>query len=133
MAFKLDKQELASKAELIEELTAQRSNLDGAIEAFNDALTTARDALQAAIDDYNDKLEGAREFAGEIAAQADSDMSDKSERWLEGDRGQNAEAWKSEWENATFEPIEIDMPDEISCDADDHAEMLDQLPDEMDG
>ncbi len=53
-------------------------------------------------------------FRDDIVSQMDEYMSDRSEKWQESAAGQNYEAWKSEWENAQIEPIEIEMPEEIA-------------------
>lgn len=157
MAFKLSKAEEAQRADLVSELATAAAELQEAIDAFNTAkdeaatdlqtavdaynqvLAEAKDTLAEAVQAYNDKLSEARDFAGQIAADADNDISDKSDKWQEGERGQAAVAWKDEWENARFDDIElqypddveVNLPDDVSDDSDDHGETLDQLPAEM--
>jgi hypothetical protein len=69
-------------------------------------------------------------------------MSEKSDKWLEGDRGQAYSTWKEYFENADLEessleePDQIEVPDEpseLSVDLEDAVEVLEQLPEEMEG
>jgi hypothetical protein len=103
MAFKLTKDEAARKTHIME------------------ALAEARAEIEAAGDRYNEVLEQARAFAQEVAEDRRADWDLKSERWQEGDKGQAADAWISEWEN--FDSEEAAEPDM------DGAADLDNLPD----
>ncbi len=130
MTFKLNKSEVAQKAELMGQIADAKLALDTAIENYNSAVAGAKKTLLPAIETYNETLSAALEFTQDIAGQAQSDIGDKSERWQEGERGQAAVAWGEEWSNATFDPIEVELPDDLEIDIEDHADMLDCLPDE---
>ena len=130
MAFKLTKGEQKQKADFQLELAKAREELDAKVEDVNDALQTAIDALMDAVADYNSALERARAFATDIVSQAEEDFSDKSERWQEGERGEICRAWIDEWEQLSLDDIELPDIDRIVIDAEDHADLLDQLPDE---
>jgi hypothetical protein len=130
MSFKLTKQEDAQRAKLQVALSDARAILDAKIEDVNDALQTAVDALEGAITDYNSALDDARNFVVDIVSQAEEDFSDKSERWQEGERGEIVRAWIDEWDNAQLDDIDAPEIERIAIDADDHADILDQLPSE---
>lgn len=104
MAFKLDKKQLKAKAEFIDRLTA------------------AAEEVKVAVNTYNEILEDVRTFVTEIHEQWDSDISEKSERWQEGDAGQAASDLKDTWEGADLE--DLDTPDVA------HADTLQELADE---
>lgn len=107
MAFKLTREELDRKNELLHKLHAERTTIDEAVEAFNEALTVARDKLNASIDTYNEAREEVRGFVEDIARQAEEDYGDKSERWQEGERGEQVQEWINELQSFTaFDDIE---------------------------
>src|SRR5262245_19838640 len=119
MAFKLSKDQVAERKELAKRLGEASSKLQSAVDEFNSKMDEIKGPVQAAIEEYNSVVTEVREFAEGIAAEADDDMSDKSDRWLESDRGQAAEAFKSEW-SLSLDEIDIDLPDEISFDDPDY-------------
>ena len=129
MAFKLDKQEIARRDGLVTDLTEARSKLEDAISTYNDAMSKLQDPLNDVLKTYNEALEAARGFAEDIASQADGDIDDKSDKWREGDKGQEATEWKDAWERAALDDLEITFPEDLSIDdADDHAVILSELP-----
>lgn len=121
---KLSRQNIAQRDAIIKKL----ADAAGALEEEQEALTEALDAFNAKIDAYNEALEEAREFTQDMASEIDSYMSERSERWLDGDAGQAYEEWKSEWENVELEDLEhIETPDFPEPD---HIETLEQAPEE---
>lgn len=132
MAFKLDKQETARRDEIVTDLTNAAAKLEDVVNVYNEAVTALRKPLDDALLAYNEAVEAARGFAQDIASQADSDLSEKSQRWQEGDKGEAAISWKDEWESASFNDVSVEYPDNITIDGVDHADTLDQLPVEAD-
>jgi TolA-binding protein len=130
MAFKLNKQEDAQRADLVNKLTSAREALDAKIEDLQDAFQTAVDALEDEVRAYNETLEQARGFCADTAAQAEEDFGDKSERWQEGERGEQAREWIDAWEQADLEDAELPEVPRIEIELADHADVLDQLPTE---
>lgn len=132
MAFKLTKAEAKQRFDLVAELEIAGAAVATAIEAFNAAMTEAFKPVAEAVEAYNEKLEEAREFAEDIASSRRDEMANKSDRWQEGDRGQAAENWVSEWENISLDDLEFDQPDELEQPDPSHRDDLENLPDEMD-
>jgi hypothetical protein len=128
MAFKLTKQEQAQRSDLVGRLIASREELDHCLGGVHDALEMAAEALRSSVEAYNELVEEARGFAADIAAQAEEDIGEKSERWQEGERGEAAQEWQREWENAEWEEVELPTIERISFDNLDHADVLDGLP-----
>lgn len=130
MAFKLDKGEIKRKDDLVTELQEAAGKLEDALAEYNAEVSKQRDILDAAIATYNETIGETRGFVEDIAAQADGDISDKSERWQDSDNGAAAIAWKDEWENASFDEVSIEDHADLGIDGVDHANTLDQLPTE---
>lgn len=128
MAFKLSKSEDAGLSRIQADLAAAREDLDQKVEDVNDALQTAIDALNDALAGYNEKLEEARSVVADIVSAAEEDFSDKSERWQEGERGEAVRAWIDEIEQVMLDDIEAPEMEPIVLDAEDHADLLEQLP-----
>ena len=69
-------------------------------------LLVAIGIYNAKINEYNEALEEARGFVADIVNEIDSYITEKSERWQEGDTGQAFSAWKDEWEALDLEDLE---------------------------
>lgn len=128
MAFKLTKADMARRDDLINKLSELRDELEQRVEDVNDALDTAVEALRQGIVEYNELLEEARGFTADIVSQAQEDIADKSERWQESERGEAAQGWADEWENAYFEDVETPQIERIDLGALDHDGVLGELP-----
>jgi hypothetical protein len=128
MAFKLDKQELARCQKYEVDLREAQGKLEDALDIYNTAVTNLRGPLEEALAAYNELVGEARGFVEDIASAADNEISDKSEKWQEGEKGQAAIEWKDAWEQATFDEIEIEFPDDLTLDGLDHADTIEQLP-----
>lgn len=105
-------------AEAIREAWSKLDGLWGEVEA-------AVAAYNEGVAEMNEKLSDAETWRDEIVQEMDDYMSERSEKWLDGDAGQNYESWKGEWENVSFESVselEVNQPDEPSI-----AEELDNL------
>jgi hypothetical protein len=130
MSFRLSKNEIASRDEIIARLEKAAAEVTAAVEAANAAIEAATEPVNGAIERYNEIVGKAREFAADVASQAESDIGDKSERWQEGERGQAAQEWQQEWEGLSFEDIELELPQPIDFDDPGYAEMLGSAPEE---
>lgn len=131
MPFRLSKEEFQQRAALVEKLEAGATALANAVETYNAALEAAKGPLEAALEVYNELLDEARGFAQDVASQADQDISEKSERWQESDKGQAAQEWKGEWEDLSLDDVEIELPEPIDFGELQHAGDLESAPEEM--
>lgn len=132
MTFKLDKGEVARKAALVEQLNAQYDILEEEISAYYVAENVLRRPVEEALEKYNEVVSDALGFAQDVAARAESEIDEKSEKWQEGEKCEAATGWKDAWESYTdLEELEIEWPEEFEIEAD-HASMLDELPDDAD-
>ena len=130
MAFKLDKQDMTRREKLVEELRDGRGVLEDAVSTYNAAVEALKAPLLAELGKYNDIVEEARGFVEDIANTADGEFDDKSEKWQEGERGQEARDWIDAWQNEPFDALEIAFPDELILpdDETDHDGRLENLP-----
>lgn len=128
--FKLTKAELIQRVDLVERLNAAATKVEEAIDTFNERLAEQKEALEAAVVAYNEILSEVREFAEEIATEAESAISDKSEKWQDGDKGQAATEFKDAWEGLSFDDLELDLPEELTFEAPGHSDDLENAPEE---
>lgn len=111
--FKLTKAELAKRDDLVAALEIASGVLSDAVDEFNASLAASREKLEAIVNDYNETLSKARDFVEDIAQSRRDEWNDKSERWQEGEAGQNASAFVDAWEGIELDDIEIDFPEPI--------------------
>lgn len=64
------------------------------------------DELNPTIQEHNGILNDADEWRNELVGKMDDYISERSEKWAEGDSGQNYENWKGEWESLDLTGIE---------------------------
>lgn len=135
--FKFTKDEKTQIAQSVSDLAEARADLDNASHEYNQAVQDAYAVLEESIGAYNAKLEDARSVLTDIHSQAESDFSDKSEKWQEGDKGTATQEWIDTLSEALDWFNDIDMPsepEELSIDdlitGDDPAEVLEGLASE---
>ncbi|GAA5666125.1 hypothetical protein Brsp07_04634 [Brucella sp. NBRC 14130] len=121
---KLSKQDIARRDAIIRKLADAALRLAAEHEALSDAV----EKFNGRIDEYNEQLEEARGFAEDMVSEMDNYMSERSERWQDGDTGQAYSDWKSEWENVELDELEhVEVPELPSTD---HGDALEQAPEE---
>lgn len=130
MTFKLTKTEEEQRSAIVEKLRAEAAYLEDAVSDFNAAIIVARQKLDVTRQAYNSILEEARTFVGEVQGRLTDEYDEKSDKWKEGERGTEVEAWIEEWTEAagdTFSDVEFDMPDGIDAQQIDDADTLENL------
>jgi hypothetical protein len=132
MAFKLSKAERTDREEKSRALNEAGQVLTDAIVAYNDAMTEAFTPVQEAQEAYNQAREAAITWAKNVAVRIEDEIAAKSERWLESDKGMNAQSFQGDYENFDIEEVEIVQPDELpSPDVLDPEDVLESLPEEV--
>ena len=130
MAFKLNKAQIAERDVHVAKLAELKGKLEEALEAYNTEVSKLFDPVEVAIGAYNEALSEAAEWKENIVGDWQGEFDDKSERWQEGDNGQATQELINAWENLDLGEIELNEPEELSLDIDDHSEELDSLPTE---
>jgi hypothetical protein len=64
------------------------------------------DELNPAIAEYNGAVNEADEWRNELTGRMEDYISERSEKWQEGDSGQSYSSWKDAWENLSLEQAE---------------------------
>jgi 2-succinyl-5-enolpyruvyl-6-hydroxy-3-cyclohexene-1-carboxylate synthase len=108
-------------------LEAAKGKLEDAISAFNAEMLSLFENVQAATEEYNEVVDQANGWRDDIHNAQEAFFDEKSERWQEGDRGENYSSWAEEWDNA-LEQVEVDCPDEIPMPEMDQVETITNLP-----
>lgn len=106
-------------------LTATLNTEFAKLQDSHNVLLEAVAKYNADVEAFNEKLQEARGFCDDIANEIDNYISDKSDKWQEGERGEAYGAWRDEWQNVDITDIEtIADPEAPDFDAD----ILDSLP-----
>jgi hypothetical protein len=123
MGSKLTKAEIEQKGAHAANLKSAWDEVVAAEDEVNEALARYNEQLNA----YNETVVEVNEFKDGIVNALQEYFDEKSEKWQEGDAGQELEALKSEWEGIEIEEIdhlEIEFPNDPGA-----ADELDGLPD----
>lgn len=129
---KLTKAQLKQRDELGAKLNGAKEDLEHAVEEYNAALTTAWDEVQQSLDAMNELIDDANSWRTDIAQEIADYISERSEKWQEGDKGQAYGQWQTEWEE-DIERIELEKPDDLSLDdiEGDYTQLLESTPEEV--
>src|SRR5215469_7379384 len=106
---KLSKAQAQEWSDLIKKVNEAKDDLDGAWGRVESAVEDANTEVTK----YNDALGAAAAFRDEIVGEMDDYMSERSDKWQEGEAGEAYSAWKDEWEGLDLDEIaDIDIPDQ---------------------
>lgn len=127
---KLSKADLKERNALCDKLSVAWDALEtvGNLEAGKERDDTA---LLAAIEAYNGEVYDANAFRENIAGEIQDYISEKSEKWQEGDKGQAFLCWQEAWE-VDFPTISTELQYFDWSDIEDVRELLEQLPEAPD-
>jgi uncharacterized protein YdiU (UPF0061 family) len=124
MTFKASRGQLAQRDTLAHELRRKAKILNTAIAAFNRDVEQLSRALAEARADYNQTLEMARALTGNVAEAAQQEFDAKSEKWQDGEKGQQVREWIEQWEMSLHD-IDLDLPEPLEeIDPEEHARDL---------
>jgi hypothetical protein len=132
MPFKLTKEELQTRTQLIDELGLAAVRIEESVDHYNLEVDHLRSPVEIAVTKYNELVSKARELCSSISQKAELDIGDRSEAWLESDKGSAAQAWQESWEGISLDEIDYQWPDELEINIQDHADDLKDLPEEAD-
>lgn len=141
--MKLTKAEEKRQGSLGAYIRDRWGDLEEACIKFNesDKGDVAKELLNTAIRDYNSILEEAKEFTEGVAERLGEYYDDKSEKWQEGEKGEEFSEWRDQWGDVEFPAIRWDdiVTEEegkkvASLDGIDSVDdLLDELPVEVGG
>lgn len=105
-------------------LRSAESDLESAIERFNEQMREEFALVSAAVTEYNEAVEMAKDLRDRISEAITDYMADRSDRWHESERGSAYETWRDALDGIALDPIEIPQPDEIEAPDDKASESL---------
>lgn len=128
----MKKVQLKRKDEVVNKLSIAWDAFSEAVDDFNIKMQEAFSDLQGRhLAAYNEALSEARDFVNEIAQETADYISDKSEKWQEGDKGQAYLSFQEAYESLDLDDIELDEPEGVELNCETHYELIDQLPDQV--
>lgn len=112
--------------DLTKELKEKQEALETLIQEYNADMENWRVKVGRAVDELNDAIDNANIWRGELAGDVQAYVDDRTEAWLESDKGQATQSWIDEL-NTEIEQVEFDLPEEIELERDPTDE-LEQTP-----
>lgn len=126
MAFKLTRLEQNRRDEIVADLRKQYTALE---EALNQE-PLDREKLVLAASIFVVATEDAETFREEVAERLREEYDERSEKWHEGDRGEEVDTFIDEWESADF-ICDMDILEPDLEGLEEHAENLENLSTEI--
>jgi oligoendopeptidase F len=128
MAFKLTASEDAKLQKLKADLTEAYTEVETAVNDYNEHVQELHQSVDIAMVSYNATLSELRYLVNEISGDKRSEFDEKSDAWKEGDNGSAADEWISTWEGTDLEDATISYPDQLELEFDNHGDI--DLPSE---
>lgn len=117
--------------DLVGELNAAHEAISEAVDTFNGEIEGLLQPITEAIDAYNEVAGNANDLLMEVHADLDSYIDERSDRWLEGERGEAMQAMRDEWA-IELEACQLEEPQPMDVPEGEGATQLEQLPTEVD-
>ncbi len=125
---KLSKDDIKRRDELIGRMQALRSELEDDHRVMVEEVTASVAKFNEKLAKYGEVVTEAASWRDDLVGEIDSYISDKSENWQNGDKGQAFTSWKDAIENLGLEDVDdFETPDFDDLDLD-HVETLEQMP-----
>ena len=122
MNLRLSPADEEARHAIFRKLSERAQALDETVIKLNALMASARHQLQTAVDAYNAALIPAGEWATDVVKEIDQKLSQDS--CADSAARRSALAWREEYLNADFEPIDFDFPDRLVLESEDHAHLL---------
>jgi DNA repair ATPase RecN len=126
---KVDKGRQSELVQLSEKLRTIGNELTAEIVAFNDEISRRWQEIESLVESYNESVQQVNEVRESVHSDMDSYYTDRSEKWQEGEAGQNYQSWMEAWADDLPE-IAVEQPDEIEEPSLEASDLIDDLPGE---
>lgn len=127
---RLNKQQQSEVDDLATRLRTAGEEVTKAVENYNTIAKVGWTPVESAVAAYNALVQEANSFKEQIAADQQSFMDDKSEKWQEGDAGQAYQQWMDSW-SEDIEEVSLEAPSEVDQPELEAADTLEGLPQEV--
>lgn len=107
---------------IFRKLSDRAQALDETLIKLNAMMASARQQLQTAVDAYNEALIPARDWAANVIDEIDREVAQDAS--ADSAARASALAWREEYMNADFEPIDFDFPERLVLESEDHPHLL---------
>lgn len=125
MAFKLSRLEIARREKLLQEARAAYTDLEAAIESFNETLEQQKALLDTELEAYKEKLSELDGFLDDIRTERQDEFDAKSDNWQSSDRASAIAEWLDTFSTFDF-IVDIELPEPVEVP---EADVLDQIAD----
>jgi hypothetical protein len=129
MTFKLIKLDIQERDALAAAYNLASEELKAQIELYNENARILFGEVEAAARALEQARDDAIAWAQSIGADAQEEYRNKTEKWQEGDTGQDAATWANLYEEFDIEPVEVEF-EEIE-EPDIPEDVFEDLPDSM--
>jgi oligoendopeptidase F len=127
----LSKDQIKERGEHVARLREKHDSLEQAIGVYNAALAENQTTVEEALRELNEEIELGKNWVEAVAQEQNDYFDNKTEKWQEGESGQNYDAWKELYENVTgTDELTIEFPDPIEVPDCELPDELENLPDE---
>jgi chromosome segregation ATPase len=124
----LTKEQSTRKAQIAQAMAEVESDLQNAINQFNEQMTALYAPIEELQGRYNELIAEAQGFIETIHEQQEAYMEERSESWHALDSGQAYRDWAGEW-SLDLEEVEFNAPDPIEDPVLDSANLIRDLTD----
>ena len=128
--FKISKSQMSQIAALEDQVRNTQNLYKEACDAFNGQIDDLYRPVQEAHEQLSSALADARTALEDLVSELQSELDDKSDCWLESERGAIVSDWIDGLENLASDldaPAIAEKPEPLECDIDDFADMISSI------
>jgi hypothetical protein len=113
VAFQLTKAELKERDEMVASVKEKQTALNTAIEEYNETVNEAWGKLEDYVNEFNGALSDLRDFVEQAKDRLTGEYDDKSEKWMEGEKGTAVRIWIDTFGSIMIDDFDPDPPSEV--------------------
>ncbi len=104
--MKLSKEQKSLEKEILVRLEKAAEDVKDCIVDANDTISKLNDRIKEVTINYNDELDRIRVYRDEVVQELSDFIEEKSEKWQEGEKGQELIEIKDEWEGLDLDDLD---------------------------
>lgn len=109
---RMTRQQIKERDDLAGKVEEAGTKLNETIGKFNSTLEDAKAELEGAQSELNEAINNANAMREQIQGDMESYVDERSEKWQEGDAGNQYQSWIEAWSNE-LEEVELDLPESL--------------------
>jgi uncharacterized coiled-coil DUF342 family protein len=126
---KLSKEQEKRRDELVNKVEEKTTELNEKIDELNEKIDEFNAELSDAYNELNEAIDELNSFREEVQSDMQNYYDERSDKWREGEAGEQYQEWINVWENISIDQLDVPEVNELDqVDTDDFRQEVIDLP-----